>query len=130
MILRYTLAWLPMVVLAVMNGALRDFTYGKVMSELLAHQLSSVTLILIFGAYVWLLSSRWPLSSSHQSIVIGFIWLVLTILFEIGMGRFLMHQSWAQMLQAYNILAGNFWPLVLLAVAIMPSLMFWLHRSA
>lgn len=130
MILRYTLAWLPMVVLAVMNGALRDFTYGKVMSELRAHQLSSVTLILIFGAYVWLLSSRWPLPSSHQAIVVGFIWLVLTILFEICMGRFLMHQSWAQMLQAYNIFAGNLWPLVLLAVAIMPSLMFWLHKSA
>ncbi len=130
MVLRYTLAWVPMVILAVLNGAIRDFTYGKVMSELHAHQLSSVTLIVIFGAYVWLLSSLWPLQTSQQAVVVGLIWLVLTILFELGMGRFLMHQSWHQMLQAYNIFAGNLWPLVLLAVAALPSLLFWFHKTA
>jgi hypothetical protein len=46
------------------------------------------------------------------------------------MGRFLMHQSWKQMLQAYNIFAGRLWPLVLLAVAMLPSLMFWLRKTA
>jgi len=126
MILRYTLAWLPMVVLAVLNGTLREFTYGKAMSELHANQLSSVTFILIFAAYVWLLSSRWPLHTSGQAIVVGLIWLVLTVLFEFGMGRYISHQSWEQLLQAYNIFAGNLWPLVLVAVAVLPALAFWL----
>ena len=34
MVLRYTLAWLPMVVLAHLNGTLRGFTYGSVLPEL------------------------------------------------------------------------------------------------
>lgn len=130
MVLRYTLAWLPMVVLAVLNGTLREFTYGKAMSELHAHQLSSVTLILIFAAYVWLLSSRWPLYTPGQAIVVGLIWLVLTVLFEFGMGCYISHQSWEQLLQAYNIFAGNLWPLVLVAVAVLPALAFWLRRMA
>jgi hypothetical protein len=119
-----------MVLLAIFNGALRDYTYGKAMSELHAHQLSSVTLILTFVAYVWILSSRWPLQSSHQAITVGLIWLVLTMFFEFGMGRFLMHQSWKQMFQAYNIFAGNLWPLVLLAVATLPILSYWIRKPS
>jgi hypothetical protein len=128
MVIRYIIAWFPMVFLAVFNGALRDYTYGKTMSELRAHQLSSVTLIVIFGAYVWILSSRWPLDSIHQAVAVGLIWLVFTMLFEVGMGRFLMHQSWSEMIQAYNIFAGNLWPLVLLAVATLPILSYWLRK--
>jgi len=51
-----------------------DLTYGNAMSELHAHQLSSVSLVLVFGAYIWLL--------------------------------------------------------VLLAVAMLPSLMFWLRKTS
>jgi hypothetical protein len=53
---------------------------------------------------------------------------VLTVLFEFGMGKYLLHQSWGQMVQAYNIFEGNLWPLVLLTVATLPSLMFRLGQ--
>jgi hypothetical protein len=128
-LLRYTLAWLPMVVLAILNGTLREFTYGKAMSKLHAHQLSSVTLILMFVVYVWFLNSKWPLHSLVQAAVVGLIWLALTVLFEFGIGRSISHQSWEQLLQAYNIFDGNLWPLVLAAVAILPTLVFWLRRT-
>ncbi|HEX5512977.1 MAG TPA: hypothetical protein VFY81_01135, partial [Gammaproteobacteria bacterium] len=78
MVVRYILAWVPMAVLAILNGTLRQFTYGKVMSTLHAHQLSTVTLILIFFAYVWLLNSLWPLPSLTQAVLIGLVWLLLT----------------------------------------------------
>jgi hypothetical protein len=130
MILRYTRAWLPMVILAILNGTLRQFTYGKAMSEMHAQQLSSVTLILIFGVYVWLLSSTWPLHSLGQATLVGLIWLVLTMLFEFFMGRYISHLSREQLLQTYNIFAGNLWPLVLLAVVVLPALVFWLRRAA
>jgi hypothetical protein len=45
MILRFTLAWIPMVFIAIMNGALRDLGYGKNLSELRAHQVSTVSAI-------------------------------------------------------------------------------------
>jgi hypothetical protein len=130
MVLRYTLAWLPMVVLAVLNGTLREFTYGKAMSELQSHQLSTLTLILILGVYVWLLGSRWVLQSSAQAAVVGLIWMVLTVLFEFAMGRYVSRQSWEQLLMAYDIFAGNLWPLVLAAVAVLPAMVFWLRRTA
>ncbi len=41
---RYVLAWIPMLVIAVANGALRQTMFAKVMPELRAHQLSWLAL--------------------------------------------------------------------------------------
>ncbi|MEW6572415.1 MAG: hypothetical protein AB1374_02110 [Bacillota bacterium] len=42
-ILKYTVAWLPMVVIAVLNGSIREAGYKKFLGELSAHQLSTAT---------------------------------------------------------------------------------------
>jgi hypothetical protein len=83
MVLKYTLAWIPMVFIGILNGAIRQFGYGRFLSELFAHQVSSVTGIILFGSYVWILSVRWPLESSYQALVIGLIWLPY-VMYKIG----------------------------------------------
>jgi hypothetical protein len=52
MILRYTIAWVPMVVIAIANGILREFGYGKYMGERPAHQIASVMGIIFFVLYI------------------------------------------------------------------------------
>ena len=49
---KYVLAWIPMVVIAIINGAFREGWYGKHMSELQAHQISTATGVLLFGVYI------------------------------------------------------------------------------
>jgi len=46
---KYILAWFPMVLIAVINGAMREEWYGKHLTELQAHQVSTVTGVLLFG---------------------------------------------------------------------------------
>jgi hypothetical protein len=41
-VLRYVIAWFPMLIIAVVNGALRQVTFAKTMPELRAHQLSTL----------------------------------------------------------------------------------------
>lgn len=82
MVLKYGIAWIPMVFIAVANGALRQFAYGKYPSELLAHQVSSMTGMILFCLYTWFLNLHWPLESSRQAVAIGLIWLILTVAFE------------------------------------------------
>ena len=41
MISRYVVLWLPMIVIGISNGILRESTYGKYLDELRAHQISS-----------------------------------------------------------------------------------------
>jgi hypothetical protein len=51
MILKYTIAWIPMVFIAMANGAIRQLGYGKLLGELSAHQLSCLTGIMLFLLY-------------------------------------------------------------------------------
>lgn len=71
MMWRYVLAWVPMVVIAMGNGTLRQRWYGRHLSELHAHQLSTLTGVLLFGLYMWALSRLWRLESSAQAVILG-----------------------------------------------------------
>jgi len=124
MIIRYTLAWIPMVFIGIVNGVIRQFGYGRFLSELPAHQVSSVTGIIFFGLYTWVLSLRWPLESSRQALSVGLIWLGLTVIFEFLFGHYVGKHSWSRLFHDYNILEGRLWSLVLMAIALAPYVMF------
>jgi len=128
MILRYLLAWLPMVLIAILNGVLRQAWYAKYMSELRAHQLSTLTGILLFGIYIWSLTRLWKLESSGQALAIGFIWLGLTVVFEFTFGHFVAGHPWRRLLQDYDLLTGRVWVLVLIWVTLAPYLFYRLQK--
>lgn len=109
-----------MVFIAILNGTFRQFVFARMLSELRAHQLSCLTGVLLFCAYTWLISLKWPLQSARQAVTVGLNWLILTVAFEFIFGHYVAHQSWERLVQDYNILAGRLWVLVLLSVALLP----------
>jgi hypothetical protein len=127
--IRYLLAWIPMLVIAVANGALRQLMFSKFMSELRAHQLSTVTGSVLVGAFIWIVIHLWPPVSAGEARSIGLVWLALTVAFECLIGRVLMKRSWAQVLADYNLLGGRVWVLFLIWLTIAPWVFFQL-RSA
>ena len=124
MLLKYTLLWNPMVFIAIVNGVIRQFGYGPFLKELSAHQVSSGTGILFFTIYIWFVSSLWPLRSPHQAIVVGLLWLGMTIAFEFIFGNYVAKHSWETLLHDYNIFKGRLWSLVLVAITIAPYLIY------
>ena len=124
MILKYTIAWLGMVCIAILNGAARQLGYARLSTELFAHQVSCLTGITLFLIYTWLLSIRWPIESSGQALTIGLIWLALTTAFECLFGRYAAKASWQELLHDYNILQGRLWMLVLVGVFLAPYLVY------
>lgn len=124
MIWEYTLAWIPMIFIAVANGAIRQFGYGQWVSELAAHQISCATAIVLFFLYALFLSVRWPFAKSSQAWLTGLIWLVLTIAFEFVFGHFVAGHSLIRLLQDYNMAAGRLWSIVLIALFLMPYVTF------
>lgn len=129
MIFRYTLAWAPMILLAIGNGALREYTYGKRLSELQAHQLSTLIGLLLFAGYIFGLSEVWPLQSSSQAMVIGAVWLALTLEFEFFFGHYVLGRPWAVLLHDYNIFAGRLWLFLLIWIAVAPWVFYLLQTS-
>lgn len=113
-----------MIVIAMINGGIREYTYQKWTGERTGHQISTITLLLFFAVYFIFLFRFYPISSYEQSINIGLMWLGLTIVFEFVMGL-LGGNSWSEMLADYNIFRGRLWPLVLLWVAIAPAVFYY-----
>ncbi|GAA4277303.1 hypothetical protein [Aquimarina mytili] len=122
--LRYILAWFPMIFIAIVNGLFREKILRIRLNELHAHQVSTVTMIMLFGIYVWMLFKIWFPISSNQSIMIGLIWLILTIIFEFLFGHYIAGYSWDRLLQDYNILQGRIWVLVLIWITMLPYIIY------
>jgi hypothetical protein len=129
MIARYLLVWLLLAVVGIANGIVRESTYGKVLSDLAAHQLSTVTAILASGVAVWLVHRAWPIESAAQAWIIGGLWLVATIIFEFGFGHYIVGHAWQRLFADYNLFAGRVWGLFLLWVLVMPYAIFTLANS-
>jgi hypothetical protein len=130
MIWKYTLAWIPMIFIAIANGAIRQFVYGQWVSELAAHQISSATAIVLFFFYTLFLSGRWPFTKANQAWVVGLIWLCLTIAFEFAFGHFVAGQPIDRLAQDYNVAAGRLWPFILAALFLMPYVTFRIRRRS
>lgn len=124
---KYILLWFPMVVLAVINGAARDLGYKKYIGELAAHQISTLSLLLLLGIYIFLVLKKYPAQSGTEALLIGLLWMVLTLAFEFGFGLY-RGNSWAHLLSAYNILKGQLWILMPIWMALAPYLFFKLQQ--
>jgi hypothetical protein len=124
MIAKYFLVWFLLAIVAIANGVVRQTTYGKTVSDLAAHQISTVTAVLATGAMVWFVHRVWAIESASQAWSIGLLWLIMTIAFEFGFGHYVAGHSWATLLADYNLLNGRLWSLFLLWMAIMPFVVF------
>jgi len=123
MIVRYFLLWLPMIALAFANAALRELVLARRFSDLRAHQLSTITLMIFCMIYITLIFPVLRLENKSQALLAGFMWMVLTILFEFSLGR-LLKRSWTELLQQYNLTSGHIWPVFLLFLLLLPFLLY------
>ncbi|HSS51063.1 MAG TPA: hypothetical protein VLX28_19145 [Thermoanaerobaculia bacterium] len=125
---KYLLLWFPMLLLAFANGTLRELWIRKHAGELLAHQISTVLLLLLFALYTWIVVRVWPPESADHAFTIGLLWLFLTLAFEFLFGHYASGRSWSALLNEYNVLAGRLWALVPLWVAVAPYVIYRLRQ--
>lgn len=120
----YLAFWFALALIAVLNGTLRQFAYGPYVDELTAHQLSTVTGILLTGLAGFAFSRRFPIDASRTAWTIGLAWVLMTLAFEFGFGHFIAGKSWAQLAHDYNLSAGRVWLFFLAWVFLMPYVLF------
>jgi hypothetical protein len=73
------LLWVPTPILGRANAIIRQATYARYVSELGAHQISTLTICILYGVYVWVVLRFLGLQSPGQAIAVGLLWMVLTI---------------------------------------------------
>ncbi|HEU4645564.1 MAG TPA: hypothetical protein VFS80_08370 [Burkholderiales bacterium] len=128
-LLRSLLAWLVILGLAITNGVLREEilipALGKPGGLILSGVLLCMLIVLV--AYGLLRFTRHLTAS--KSLLIGVLWLSLTLAFEFSFGRYVQHKSWAELLDAYAFKEGNIWPVVLVVTLLAPYLAFRLRAA-
>ncbi|MBI1921018.1 MAG: hypothetical protein HYS23_08055 [Geobacter sp.] len=128
MILKTTTIWASFIPIAIMNGLLREKCLAPLIGQRLALPLSGISGSILFFLLTYL-TLPWlgPLKPRHYRLI-GLAWLVMTVLFEILIGRLVAHKSWGELLQAYDPTTGNLWLLVLLVIAVSPYIAAKMRR--
>jgi hypothetical protein len=112
--------WLAILVVAVLNGAMRErvlaprfgIRNGQIASGVL---LTSAIFAASLAAAPWYGSLS---STGYWAIGLG--WVLLTLVFEFGFGRLVQKRPWRDLLTAYTFKDGNIWPVVLAATLVSP----------
>jgi len=117
-----------MPVIAVLNALIRQFLFVKNYGEKAAHQISTITLIIFLGIYLYFVLNRWRLESISQAMWTGILWCFLTIIFEIGLGL-ASGKTFSEMLKAYDLFSGELWVFVPLFILIVPVLFYFFMKD-
>jgi hypothetical protein len=125
---KYVLAWIPMVFIAIGNGLFREKFFASRMTELQAHQASTITILILFSIYIWILLALVKPESAKQAMMIGLLWLGLTVIFEFLFGHYVAGHSWQKLFSDYNILQGRVWIVVLLWITTGPYVIYKLQN--
>lgn len=125
---RYILGWFALVIMAIINGALREVFYKPLVGDLTAHQISTITGILLFALIIWGMSRVWPIPTAREAWTVGFIWLAMTVCFEFLFGHYVMGHPWTKLLHDYNVLQGRAWVAVLLWTVVAPYVFYRLSQ--
>jgi len=122
--------WFVLLVLAIVNAIVRETTYKPLLFPYIgmwAHQISSVTGILLFFGGIYLFLRRMKDSYTKNDLVkVGLMWIVMTFLFETFMNVFVRKLSFEQVLQTYYVWQGETWIFVLLSLLVSPVLIYYL----
>jgi hypothetical protein len=104
---KYILGWVGLLIVAMINGGLRDALYKSAVGELSAHQISTLTGIILFGLVIWWMTRLWPIESSQQAWIIGCLWLVMTVAFEFLFFHYVTGHSWVSYSATTTLLKGE-----------------------
>jgi hypothetical protein len=130
MFVRATVAWLALLMLAMLNGAFREALLTPELGERPADILSTLLLSALIAGATWLLLPWMRPLAAREAWLIGALWLVLTVAFEFLGGHYLFREPWERLLAAYDVADGQLWVLVLLTTLLAPVVVRALRGSA
>lgn len=106
-LLRALAVWLVIVCAESVHGALRTAFLAPYVGDFRARRISVFTgsLLILLIAYLFI---RWIRAGTTRALItVGFVWLVLTVLFELTLGRFVLGLSWDRLASDYDIRRGG-----------------------
>ena len=112
--------WLVLIVAEILHGILRGIFLVPHVGEFRSNQIGvftgSIIILVIALAFVrWIGASR-----TSDLLLVGLLWLVLTLAFEVAFGRFVVGASWERLAADYNVPEGGLLPFGMLVLLLSP----------
>jgi hypothetical protein len=114
--------WLLIVVVAVINGGIRQAWIGPRTGDTAAHAISTVMLCAAILLLCWVTIGWMRPATTREVWRIGALLVTLTLAFEFLAGHYVFGTPWRQLLADYHVFRGRIWVLVLITTAIGPWL--------
>jgi hypothetical protein len=119
-ILRSAAVWGVLLMLAVLNGGVRDTWLSPWLGETTGRALSSVLLSGLILLVTWRTIGWIRPATAREALGIGALWLVLTLAFEFGVGHYGFGKAWSALLADYDLRHGRIWVAVLVVTFLAP----------
>ena len=129
MISRTLAIWLLLLIVAVLNGAIREIFITPRFGEQAAHIGSTVILSAAIILLAWFSISWIGPKSRPEALVVGIVWVALTVAFEFLAGHYAFGNSWETLIADYNVFRGRIWMLVLVVNLFAPLWAFLQKQS-
>lgn len=122
--LKAVLFWFMLLAAALINAAIRETTYKPILTPYIgiwAHQISSLTGIILFYICIYCFLKRLKTPHTRWDLVlVGALWILMTVVFESLMNAFIRKLSFDQVLQTYYFWRGDTWIFVLFSLVVSP----------
>jgi hypothetical protein len=119
-LLRAFAVWLALILAESVHGTLRELLLRPHVGDLRARQITVLTgVLLILG--VACASARWIRAETTKTLLlVGLMWVALTIIFEFGLGLLVLGYSWERMSSDYDLTRGGFLSLGMVVLLLAP----------
>ena len=122
--------WICFRPIAIINGIIREIAYKQFVGALLAHHISTLIAIVTFISLTYvLLHKQLNKISLSTALLIGLLWMSMTMAFEFTFGYFLDHKSLVSLVADYDITRGRVWILFLLSMFFTPVSIRFIERK-
>jgi hypothetical protein len=113
MTLRALAVWCLLLLLAVLNGGVRDTWLSPRLGDPIGRAISTLLLCGLIVLATWLTIGWIGPTSRGAALGMGALWVVLTLAFEFGVGHYGFGKPWLELLADYDLSRGRIWIAVL-----------------
>ena len=119
-VLQLTGVWILFLIVAILNGGLRERFIEKHLSELAAHQFSTLLLSIAIFTITAVFIKHKGIKKNKQLLAIGVFWVAMTVAFEFLFFHYVSGKPWTALLADYNIFKGRLFSVVVFTTMFSP----------
>jgi hypothetical protein len=121
-IFRSLAVWVLLLIVAVLNGGLRDTWLSPRLGDTLGRALSTLLLSGLILLAAWLTIGWIRPRTDGEALRVGALWLALTLAFEFLVGHYGFRKPWGELLADYDVRRGRIWIAALVVTFLAPLL--------